>query len=82
MKLPRVPANSPPPPIHWWGNAFYRVWKGWEQLVIVIRLPWWRDDPAARSAADWYGLGIEVAAEQLVVSWRRREGWRYGWRAP
>lgn len=80
-RLPRVPAGSPAPPIRWWGNAFVRVWSDFEQLVVVLRLPWWRADPAPRTAADWYGLDIGVAAQQLVVSWRQREGWRYGWRA-
>lgn len=71
--LPRVPAGAKPQQIHWWGNAFYRVWKDWEQLVIVIRLPWWLET---------YSIELdEIARCQLCVSWRRREGWRYGWRA-
>lgn len=74
MRLPRVPADMPPPPGHWWGNAFYRVWAGWEQLVIVLRLPWW---------SECYDLSVIgpgfLRKAQLVVSWRRREGWRKGW---
>lgn len=78
MRLPRVLANEPPPPIHWWGNAFYRVWMGWQQLVIVIRLPWWRETVVS-CAQDWDGA--DIAIQQLVISWRAGEGWRYGWRA-
>lgn len=82
MKLPRVPAGAPAPPIRWWGNVFFRVWKDWEQLVIVIRVPWWRKDPMGACAVQWYGIDVDVATQQLVLSWRRREGWRYGWRTP
>lgn len=84
--LPRVPAGAKPPQIHWWGNAFYRVWKDWEQLVIVIRLPWWRevicrsDNGIRREAGMPYFYSTWIQREQLMVSWRRREGWRHGWR--
>lgn len=75
--LPRVPPNAPPPPMHWWGNAFYRCWMGWQQLVIVIRLPWWRGPETWRA-----GLAkLDYPREQLMLSWRAREGWRHGWRA-
>lgn len=73
MRFPRVVASMPAPPIHWWGNAFYRVWKGWEQLVIVIRLPWWSETYTIERD--------EISRAQLCISWRRREGWRKGWRA-
>lgn len=79
MRLPRVPAGAAPPPPRWWGNAFYRVWKDWEQLVIVIRLPWHRTSAGLAALECIYG--VQVPYEQLVVSWRRREGWRRGWRA-
>jgi hypothetical protein len=78
MRLPIVPANGKPPPLKWWGNAFYRAWAGpaghaWLQLVIVIRLPWWRETYLPET--DDIGRG------QLMLSWRSREGWRHGWRA-
>ncbi len=72
--LPRVPAGAKPPPIRWWGNAFYRVWADFEQLVIVVRLPWWRGNA-------WLPAQDDIGRGQLVVSWRQREGFRYGWRA-
>ncbi len=87
MILPRVIAGSKAPPMHWWGNAFYRVWNGWEQLVIVIRLPWWRyavhasDIVPPREEGMPYYAQTWMAHEQLTISWRRREGWRKGWRA-
>lgn len=74
--IPYVPAGEKPPPIHWWGNVFYRCWasddgEGYQQLVIVIRLPWW-----------WKAYCINtdhMKVCQRVVSWRAREGWRAGW---
>lgn len=76
--LPRVPPNMPAPPIKWWGNVFYRVWKDWEQLVVVIRVPWWRGPEARLYGSD---ASLSYPREQLMLSWRVREGWRSGWRA-
>jgi hypothetical protein len=70
----RVPANGPAPPLKWWGNAFVRVWSDRTQRVIVLRLPWWRND-VYLAANDYFGRG------QLMLSWREGEGWRKGWRA-
>ncbi len=81
-----VPANSPAPPLHWWGRVFWRVWADRRQLVVTLCLPWWRearpkalgDIPYAGPIAIYPPFGTR---EQLMVSWRQGEGWRYGWRA-
>lgn len=39
--ISRIHAHAKAPPIHWWGNAFYRLYADFQQLVIVLRLPWW-----------------------------------------
>jgi hypothetical protein len=78
--IERIPVGAKPPPIRWWGNVFYRMWKDREQLVIVLRLPWWRGaEPIILGGM----LSVWTHAsrrEQLTLSWRQGEGWRKGWR--
>lgn len=72
MKLLRVAADYPAPPLRWWGRIFIRVWRDREQIVLTLRLPWWRS--AHCMDCD------DVKICQRVVSWRQGEGWRAGWR--